>query len=247
MSFHNLTGSNLPFKSPISILSRWKLKVIGFTKYVSEGEYMDKSKIEQSDNNIKEDLEIKKFYAIQLESGAFISGMLVAKNEQIINEEVKKSYRIVFGNAKHIDLYEDEILSINLIQPGQDREEYFAEFELEHNVQCLDDKDQMLNNDVILGNIIYRKEMWDSLTESEKKEFISQLQLCPEEIVDLINILVDYKNENKKLYVKREKMQNAALDFMNKYEVVKETFPSLTKAIEFLYKESGIEKIIMAI
>lgn len=208
---------------------------------------MDKNIIEQKDDIVDENLEVKKFYAIQLESGAFISGMLVAKNEQIINEEIKKSYRIAFGNSIFVDLYEDEIVSINLIQPSQDREEYFAEFELEHNVQCLDDKDQLLDNDVILGNVIYGKEIWDKLSETEKKEFISQLYLSSKDVVNLMNILMNYKKENKKLHNKKKEMQNVALDFLNKYSVVKETFPSLTKVIDFIYKESGIEKMIMAI
>lgn len=199
---------------------------------------MDKNIIEQKDDIVDENLEVKKFYAIQLESGAFISGMLVAKNEQIINEEIKKSYRIAFGNSIFVDLCEDEIVSINLIQPSQDREEYFAEFELEHNVQCLDDMDQLLDNDVILGNVIYGKEIWGKLSETEKKEFISQLHLSSKDVVDLINILMNYKIENKKLYDKKKEMQNVALDFLNKYSVVKETFPSLTKVIEFIYKES---------
>lgn len=208
---------------------------------------MDKNIIEQKDDIVDENLEVKKFYAIQLESGGFISGMLVAKNEQIINEKVKKSYRIAFGNSLFVDLYEDEIVSINLVQPSQDREEYFAEFELGYKVQCLDDKDQLLDNDVILGNVIYGKEIWDKLSETEKKEFISQLHLSSKDVVSLINILMDYKKENKKLYDKKKEMQNVALDFLNKYSVVKETVPSLTKVIDFIYKESGIEKMIMAI
>lgn len=191
-------------------------------------------------------LELKKFYMVSLESNAVISGMLIAKNEQLIDGEVKSNYRFLFGKGKYVDLYEDEITSIQLIDPNV-RKEFFAGIQAQYDVQCLDDEDNVLPSDRIIGNFLFDKEAWDTLHEEEKKDLVFMLQLSPDEIVEFLNILLDYKNENEKLHEKREAVMNAAIEFLDRYEKIKGMFPSLKEVAKFIYKESGIEKIIMAV
>ena len=73
------------------------------------------------------------------------------------------------------------------------------------------------------------------------------MQLNSEEIVTLINILVDYNNENKKLYDKMKCTLDATLDFVNRFDEIKEVFPSLEELIAFVYKKLGIETLVNSI
>ncbi len=200
----------------------------------------------ENENSVElfEYAEIGRTYAIQLSSGAIISGGLVAKYEYLTEEGVQKSYRIAFGNSKYIDLTEDEIESIELIKPHKTVLEYLKEFEGKHNVRCFDNENNVLPNDKILSNLLFGKEQaWDDLHEDKKRELITYLQLNSEEIVTLANILVDYKNENNKLYDQRD----AVLDFMNKYDEIKDTIPLFSGVAGYLYKASGIDTLINTI
>ena len=73
------------------------------------------------------------------------------------------------------------------------------------------------------------------------------MQLSSDEVVTLINILVDYKDENKKLYDKRQSTLDATLDFVNQFDEIKEVFPSLEELIAFVYKKLGIETLVNSI
>ena len=194
-----------------------------------------------------EDAEIGRTYAIQLSSGAIISGGLAAKYEYLTEEGVQKSYRIAFGNSKYIDLTEDEIESIELIKPHKTVLEYLKEFEDKHDIRCFDNENSVLPNDKILSNLLFGKEQaWDDLHEDKKRELITYLQLNSEEIVTLTNILVDYKNENKKLYDQRKQILDAILDFMNNFDEIKD-IPLFSGVAGYLYKKSGIDTLINTI
>lgn len=179
----------------------------------------------ENENSVElfEYAEIGKTYAIQLSSGAIISGGLAAKYEYLTEEGVQKTYRITFGNSKYIDLTENEIEAIELIKPHKTVLEYLKEFEDKQDVKCFDNEDNVLPNDKILSNLLFGKEQtWDDLHEDTKREIVTYLQLNSEEIVTLINILVDYKNENKKLHEQRQSTLDAVLDFVSKCDEIKD-------------------------
>lgn len=201
----------------------------------------------ENENSVAEkELELKKFYMVSLEAGTVISGMLIAKNEHLIDGEPKRSYRFLFGKEKYADLYEDEITSIQLIDPNI-RKEFFAGIQAQYDVQCLDDEDNVLPSDRIIGNFLFDKEAWDNLHEEEKKDLVFMLQLSPDEIVEILNVIIDYKNENKKLYDQRKSTLDAVLDFMNNFDEIKDTIPLFSGVAGYLYKKSGIDTLINTI
>lgn len=201
--------------------------------------------LENENSMTDKKLELKKFYMVSLESNAVISGMLIAKNEQLIDGEAKSNYRFLFGKGKYADLCEDEITSIQLIDPNA-RKEFFASLQAQYDVQCLDDEDNVLPSDRIIGNFLFDKEAWDNLHEEEKKDLVFMLQLSPDEIVEFLNILLDYKNENEKLYDQRQQILEAAIGFMNKCDEIKD-IPLFSGMTGYLYRKSGIETLISTI
>lgn len=201
--------------------------------------------MENENSVIKKELELKRFYMVTLEAGTVISGMLIAKNEQLIDGEVKSNYRFLFGKGKYADLCEDEITSIQLIDPNA-RKEFFASLQVQYEVQCLDDEDNVLPSDRIIGNFLFDKEAWDTLHEEEKKDLVFMLQLSPDEIVEFLNILLDYKNENEKLYEKRKSTLDAVLDFVNNFDEIKD-IPLFSGMAGYLYRKFGIETLISTI
>ena len=73
------------------------------------------------------------------------------------------------------------------------------------------------------------------------------LQLSPDETVEFLNILLDYKNENEKLYDKRKSTLDAVLDFVNNIDEIKDTIPLFSGVAGYLYKKSGIYTLINTI
>ena len=201
--------------------------------------------MENENSVIKKELELKKFYMVTLEAGTVISGVLIAKNEQLIDGEVKSNYRFLFGKGKYADLCEDEITSIQLIDPNA-RKEFFASLQVQYDVQCLDDEDNVLPSDRIIGNFLFDKEVWDTLHEEEKKDLVFMLQLSPDEIVEFLNILLDYKTESEKLYEKRKSTLDAVLDFVNNFDEIKD-IPLFSGMAGYLYRKFGIETLISTI
>lgn len=201
--------------------------------------------MENKSSVAEKELELKKFYMVSLESGAVISGMLIAKNEQLIDGEAKSNYRFLFGKGKYTDLCEDEITAIQLIDPNV-RKEFFAGLQAQYDVHCLDDENNVLPSDRIIGNFLFDKMAWDYLHEEEKRELVFMLQLSPDEIVEFLNIILDYKTESEKLYEKRKSTLDAVLDFVNNFDEIKD-IPLFSGMAGYLYRKFGIETLISTI
>ena len=191
-------------------------------------------------------LEVGRTYVIRLSSGALISGALASRYEYLTEAGIQKSYRIAFGNSKFIDIAEEEVEFIELVEHHKTVLEYLEKFGEEHEIRFFDDAGNLLPNSVILGNII-EKDIWDNLLEQEKRELLSYLRLSSSDVVEILNVYMDSKSENAKMYEKRLETLTATLRFLEKYNAMKEAFPHFNKAFEFLYKDSGIQELIDAV
>ena len=173
-----------------------------------------------------ENLEMGRSYKIQLTSGAFISGVLVAKYEYFTEERIKKIYRIALGNSKIIE-------SMELIKPHKTVLEYFERFRDSHVVDCFDDDGELLPNSVILGKVM-DKNVWDTLLEEEKRKLLEYLQLNESEEVEVINVCMDYKEEIEKLRKQRLNALDAIIKVIEKFDDMKRSFPSFEKIVRIL-------------
>lgn len=203
------------------------------------------------DNIDFENTEIGQAYIIQLKTGSIISGALISKNEFLKGNKTVRAYTIAFNNSKVIDLEESEIDRMDLVEHYNENHksvlEYLKEFQKRHNVKCFNDKGEVLSSSTILGEVVVGKKLWDDLLEEEKREFIGNLRLSAEDIVEVINATVDYMRENAKLHENKMRVLDASVDFFERYNAGKKAYPHLEKVYEFLYKESGIEDLIKAI
>lgn len=204
--------------------------------------------MEKNENSVRlfENLEMGRTYTIQLSSGALISGALAARYEYLTEDSVQKLYRIAFGNSKFVDITEEEIESIELVKSHKTVLEYFKKFRENHVVNCLDDKGKLLSNSVILGKIM-DKNVWDNLLEEEKKEFLEYLQLSKKDEVEIINVCMDYKEEIEKFRKKRLNALDAVIEFLEKYNDMKNIYPGFEKMIRVLYKDMNIQEWIDSI
>lgn len=247
VTINNYSIKSLGYRQFSQRIPNKKIRQLNIEKirnYRIKKEYIN---LEKNSVELFEYAEIGRTYAIQLSAGAIISGGLAAKYEYLTEEGVQKSYRITFGNSKYIDLTEDEIESIELIKPHKTVLEYLKEFEDKHDVKCFDNEDNVLPNDKILSNLLFGKEqVWDDLHEDTKRELVTYLQLSSDEVVTLINILVDYHNENEKLYDKRQSTLDAVLDFMNNYDEIKD-IPLFSGMAGYLYRKFGIDTLISTV
>lgn len=181
---------------------------------------------------------------LKLTSGAVISGVLIGKAENVIKDKIEVCYRFVISRTQHIDLLEDDIEQV-IYSPRQlEKLEYFKGFEKKHDVKCFDSDDNLLPASVIMGNSLIRGNVWDKLSETERMEFINQIELEDKDIVDLIKACVMTRKENEKLYNDKEKILNATSELVKNYK----NAVSCTKNIyDVLFKELGLEKFINTI
>lgn len=195
---------------------------------------------------VTKNLEMGRSYKIQLTSGAFISGVLVAKYEYFTEERIKKIYRIALGNSKIIDITEEEIETMELIKPHKTILEYFEKFRDSHVVDCFNDDGELLPNSVILGKIM-DKNVWDTLLEEEKRVLLEYLRLNESEEVEVINVCMDYKEEIEKLRKQRLNALDAVIQVIEKFDDMKRSFPGFEKIIRILYKDLSIQELIDSI
>lgn len=181
---------------------------------------------------------------LKLTSGAVISGVLIGKAENVIKDKIEVCYRFVISRRQHIDLLEDEIEQV-IYSPRQlEKLEYFKEFEKKHGIRCFDSDDNLLPASVIMGNSLIRGNVWDKLSETERIEFISKLELESKNIVELVNVYADERKRYKELHDKRMKLLDISLKFMDNFEKLKNMSPDTKSAYNLIYKELGIEKIL---
>lgn len=210
-----------------------------------KGEYMDR----KENNSVVEDrLEIGSCYVTQLVSGSFLSGILISKGEQLTKEGVQTFFRFMISDDRVIDLNKKEMLSINLLRSSdENKRRNLKEFESKYGAKCFDGNGEILSNSAILGNVIIGKNIWDNVLEKEKSIFVEYLELSEDDIVEILNLCVGYQRENKKLHNKKQDVLIALNEFLKKCNDVKEMFPQFTSVYEWIFRESGIEKLVKVI
>lgn len=143
-------------------------------------------------------------------------------------------------------LNKKEMLSINLLcSSDENKRRNLKEFETKYGAKCFDENGEILSNSAILGNVIIDKNIWDNVLE--KSIFIEYLELSEYDIVEILNLCVGYQRENKKLHNKKQDVLIALNEFLKKCDDVKEMFPQFTGVYEWIFRESGIEKLVKAI
>lgn len=184
---------------------------------------------------------------LKLTSGAVISGVLIGKAENVIKDKIEVCYRFVISRRQHIDLLEDEIEQV-IYSPRQlEKIEYFKEFEKKHGVKCFDSDDNLLSPSVIMGNSLIRGNVWDTLQDEEKAEFVEQIELESKDIVELINAYMREREENKKLHNDKVRVLDASLELMEKYKKYTNAVSDVRNVYNLLFKELGLEKFINSI
>lgn len=195
------------------------------------------------EKNNNELLKLGSAYAFQLTSGSIITGILTGRSEGIVDGRIEVCYRIKIGEKQYLDFYERELTNVH-IPRLQEKLEYFKEFEKKHSIRCFDSDDNLLPASVIMGNSLIRGNVWDKLSETERIEYISHLELESKNIVELVNVYADERKRYQELHDKRMKLLDISLKFMDNFEKLKNMSPDTKSAYNLIYKELGIEKIL---
>lgn len=193
-------------------------------------------------------MEIGQAYSIRLVSGSIIFGVLAVKSEYLSDKnEIVKVHRIAFGNSKFLDLQEDDVEQINSFKDFNENHkgqtEYFKDFEKKYGVICTDCNDKLLSNSTILNEVI-DKNLWDELLEKEKEEFLFQLDVNINDMVEVINAYVDCVREKVKFQENILKISEETVELLEKFKKVDKLYPNLYKIYDFFYKDLRISNLI---
>ena len=193
-------------------------------------------------------MEIGQAYSIRLVSGSIIFGVLALKTEYLSDKnEIVKVHRIAFGNSKFLDLQEDDIEQINSFknfsENHKEQTEYFKDFEMKYGVICLDCNDELLSHTTILNEVIDAK-LWDEMLEEEKREFLYQLDVNINDMVEVINVYTDCLSEKVKLNEEMLKILEEKKNLLEKFKKIDKLYPSLDKLYDFFYKDLRFSNLI---
>ncbi len=196
-------------------------------------------------DDTKKDIKVGEMIGIATENSR-VFGLLGACCT-FLNQEGKEEniYRICVGE-RVVDIYEHEITDIIVLSEITDKKSFLEEIEEKHDIKCFDKDGEMLSNSIIMAKIM-EKNIWDELTEEEKKEFVENISFSKEDMVEMINVLFDLKYENQKMHDKRVTVLDNALDVADKFKLIKECAPWSVACCDLVYKEFGIEKLINSI
>lgn len=165
-----------------------------------------------------------------------------------LNSEGKyeKLYSVCIGEHL-IDIHEHEIIEIATLDDIPDKENYLKEeIERKHEIKCFDSDNKMLSNSVIMGNMLDHN-AWDDLTEDEKKEFANNICFSEDDIVEILNVLFDYRSENQKLHDKRLKALEKATKSIEIYHDFLEKIPYANIVCSFMYEQMKIKDLVNSI
>lgn len=193
-------------------------------------------------------MEIGQAYSIRLVSGSIIFGVLALKTEYLSDKnEIVKVHRIAFGNSKFLDLQEDDIEQINSFKDfsenHKEQTEYFKDFEKKYGVICLDCNDELLSHTTILNEVIDTK-LWDEMLEEEKREFLYQLDVNINDMVEAINAYTDCLSEKVKLHEDMLRLSEEKGELLEKFKKIDKLYPSLDKLYDFFYKDLRFSNLI---
>ncbi len=193
-------------------------------------------------------MEIGQAYSIRLVSGSIIFGVLALKTEYLSDKnEIVKVHRIAFGNSKFLDLQEDDIEQINSFKDfsenHKEQTEYFKDFEMKYGVICLDCDDELLSHTTILNEVIDTK-LWDEMLEEEKREFLYQLDVNINDMVEVINAYTDCLSEKVKLHEDMLRLSEEKGELLEKFKKIDKLYPSLDKLYDFFYKDLRFSNLI---
>lgn len=190
-----------------------------------------------------ENVKTKQWVIAITSGGGVVIGQLVMQGEVALQEnEVQKVYKICIIGNEYIDLYEKEIISIEPLLMSN-KGEYLKDFEKRYGIKCFDNEGKVLSNSIIMGNII-SKDKWDTLMESEKEEFVKCISFSNEDIVEILNVLIDYKHDAQKMHIKRKETLDNGLAVLRNYDEIKRRIPEGAVYYDFLYKQLGLDKLI---
>lgn len=188
------------------------------------------------------DMEIGGYYLICLQSGTAVMGVVVSKGEQLTQNGKQKYYRVIFDNTKYIDLFDHDISQVYMIDPLK-KTEYLKEFGEEHNIKCFDENNKLLCDSAIISNVL-NKNLWESLSETEREEFIETVSPDTSCIIDLMDAYLIQKKEYERLYEKRMELLDSSLEFMRNFANCKNMSRDMEDVYNFFYNELGIRELI---
>lgn len=185
--------------------------------------------------------------SIRLTSGAVVSGVIAVKNTIEFKDGDAVVFRVQITENQSVDISEDDIEEIRTFTDPQETKNYFKEeIEGKHNIKCFDSDGKLLSNSTIMANMV-DDYAWDELKEDEKKKFIEHMPLSSGDIIEIINVLLDYKYENQKLHDKRVKALEKAKKAIQVYNDIIEKIPMGKIEYNFLYEQMKIEDLVNSI
>ena len=142
-----------------------------------------------------------KVVAITKNGGVVIGTLYSIASYMAELDEIKSSYGVMVGTSC-VQLKSDDL---KVIAPydyvfSTDEEEnakFLRGIESKHDVKCFDEEGVILPVTTIIDNMM-DKNIWDKLTEDEKKDFVRIVGFTKEDVVAIINVLFDLKYENSK-------------------------------------------------
>lgn len=185
--------------------------------------------------------------SIRLTSGALVSGVIAVKNTIELKDRDVVVLRVQITEGQSIDISEDDIKEIRTFIDPQEKENYLRnEIEEKHSIKCFDSEGKLLPNKVIIANMV-DDYTWDELEEDEKKKIIEHIPFSSEDMIEMINVLLDYKYENQELHDKRLNALEKGVKAIQIYNEIIEKIPLGKDAYTFLFEQMKIKDLVDSI
>lgn len=191
-------------------------------------------------------LETGEWCIITTNTAGAVVGKILMQGELVTQGGVQKVYKVGIVGNKYIDLFEDEISTIEPLLSGIDKEVFLREIEEKYDIKCFIVEGDLLKDSIIVGNVIHNN-VWGNLTDEEKDKFIKVMCFKSDDIKELLNVICMTKQELSERRNSRLEVLDSALEFMKMYNEIGNMFPSLKPVYETLYKDMGFENVINTI
>lgn len=134
-------------------------------------------------------------------NGDIVIGILNSVTSYMSESEKEKCMFGITVGTSGVYLKLDDILVAthdNIFENAEDDKEILKEIGEKLDVKLFDEEGEILPCTSILDEMINNNK-WDEMAEDTKNEFVKLINITSDDVVAIINVLCDLKNENSKL------------------------------------------------
>ncbi len=190
-------------------------------------------------------IEPGKIIGMKTKEFTYITGILTVHGYALNEDgEPDEFYNVLLSDRRQLQLWGSELEDVWVFDLHTQYDYLVGVIGEKYGVDFTNEDDELHENGVILAKV---KTIWNELDKDEQLEVIRVMGLLPEDIADLMNIIINQEKQLNKYHEWKIGVLDKAQEFMDLKKKSDAENPVLKPVCDLWYKELGVDKLISQI